>query len=487
MRGAVRAPSLTIAFRPSQAFLALGRQLCSQVEPRNGRRISLAGVLTAAVAASAWLLVGGAASSANAAGDPCANADARTGVGRNLPDCRAYELVTPPELKTIPQTGPGGFGGTTGGDLFNSPPTTPAGDGFMFQVGGSALPGLPGNGRVNQYFAERGAAGWTSTPSSPDGTQVDYPGIGGFSADHGYAANVALRKSGAEPQLSLDLDPSTFFPSTSWIRYPDGVYHLTGEGTIPTDPDTDGYDNGFIDDIHARADWISAGGEHIIFDTLDQGSTPLQLTEDAPADGTPAVYDRTADGLHVVSLLPGEVTPTNKALFKGSSADGSTVLFSIGSELYARVNDAKTLDLGAVTAAGISADGSVVYYKDAGNISSIDTASEQVTPVVSTGDAKPVLLGPDGGHFYFLSGQQLDGPSNGSPGGNNLYVAHGGNAQFIGEVSAADTREALAGAAAATRSALRRLGLSCRTIRRGCCMRLHRLTETTSPLTRTRS
>ena len=291
-----------------------------------------------------------------------------------------------------------------GGAETNStaPPSTPSGDGFMFQVAGSALPGMPGNGRLNEYSAKRSADGWTSTLSSPDGTQVDYPLIGGFSADHGYAAVAATRR-GTDPRGSLDLDdPTPYFSRTGWIRYPDGSYHLTGEGLslqapTPTGTTTDSSTTS----TRTLIGLLLARPTSSLIRTTRRGATrnSEQLTADAPPTGTPAVYDRTGDGLHLISLLPGDVTPTNPAFFEGSSIDGSTVLFSIGSDLYARVNNAKTLSLGTVTAAGVSADGSVVYYNDGGNISSIDTASEQVTPVVGSGDAQPILLGPDGDHF----------------------------------------------------------------------------------------
>jgi hypothetical protein len=387
--------------------------------------------------------------SAIAAGEVCPNEAVRVEQkATRLPACRAYELVTPVDTNDAPPyaLGGGSFVSAVYGTAFSSPPATADGNSFKFVIVSTAIPGLPGNGFSNGYRAVRGATGWSSSLTSPTGPEAGISGPGGFSSDGGYSV-FSVGHNVGRYNGTLDTwgeSPLDFVSNSNYIRYPDGSNHLVGEGTLPAEPDTDGFPNGFRDDPFATINWISASGSHMVFETRRGGNgheaeEPVQLTSDAPADGIAAVYDRTPEGLHVVSLLPGDVTPTEPSTFQGSSADGSVVLFKTGSTLYARLHDASTVPVVSGTAlpGGVSADGSKAFYSQGGNLFAFDTATQLTTQITTTGDAEFVQVSPGGSRIFFVSPSQLDG-AKGISGSPNLYEWSGGSATFIATVEPSD-------------------------------------------------
>jgi hypothetical protein len=379
-----------------------------------------------AVAAPAW---------APAAG--CPNEALRGGASSVLPDCRAYELVTPPET--------GGYFPmertlSSPNQYFSLFAIDPSASSVVFQTQQGAIPGLSGSGSDDRYESIRGSGGWTTSLDGPTAAQSETPGPGGVSQDHGYSF-VKTQQSILPDRGSLNREAGvTENESSTWLRKPNGQFELVGHGELADDPD-------------ACGDYISPGGSHIIFDTRDcsgTGAAGPRLLPDSPASGTQAVYDRTPAGLHTVSLLPGDAIPTEDAYFQGVSADGSVVLFGIGTfgagPLYARVNDAETLAVanpatapgGSITPAGASADGGQVFYVQAGDFFSFDTATATTTPIASTGDARPVNIATDGSRAYFVSESEIGGE--GEAGQPNLYLwtASSDSTVFVATVSPGD-------------------------------------------------
>ena len=116
----------------------------------------------------------------------------------------------------------------------------------------------------------------------------------------------------------------------------------------------------------------------------------MQLEPEAPASGIAAIYDRTPDGLtHVVSLLPGDQTPTADSQYRGVSADGSAVFFAVEGVLYERRDDATTLEVSpaGATFAGASENGGRVFYLRGGNVFVFDADAEATTQLTSAGGA----------------------------------------------------------------------------------------------------
>jgi hypothetical protein len=119
-----------------------------------GRRASSARRLILSTAASAGLLTALAlfASSASAA-DTCPNAALRPGPGAHLPDCRAYEQVSPTDKN--------------GGDIFAfNEAIASSGDAISYPSG-SAFAGSPGSTASVQYLSTRSASGWATQGITP--------------------------------------------------------------------------------------------------------------------------------------------------------------------------------------------------------------------------------------------------------------------------------------------------------------------------------
>lgn len=286
------------------------------------------------------------------------------------------------------------------------------------------------NGIADVYETERRADGWMTTRRmSPPGSAVIAPTPGGVAPDHLYTSTNAGNGS-----MSLG-------GGTDYLANPDGTYELTGPGSLGDEP--------FV-----QTRWISDGGNHVIFTTGEDPKQSvwcfearpdcavLRLEPTAAATGTGAIYDRSADGpTHVISLLPGDVTPLagEEAFYQGASRDGSSVAFRIGGVLYVRVDRAETLEVagGEPSFAGLSADGRYLFYLAAGNIHRFDTATEADEQVNASGDAEVVNVSADGSHVYFISESQLDG-ANGTAGQPNMYVWSGGPPAYVATVAPSD-------------------------------------------------
>jgi hypothetical protein len=364
----------------------------------------------------------------------CPNEALRTGPSSELPDCRAYELVSPPDSNGRLLTP---LIALHYSDVFSTSLITPAGNSVLFMTDNSSLdqPEEP-NGSLDLYAAERSSAGWqTVRHLSPSGAQGVLPDPGGVSGDHRYTfANVAPVEGGALPGGSLAEEGDA-----DYLVSPDGSFELTGVGSLGSER-------------LAQGRYISPGGDHVIFTTggawckaESKSCLIRQLEPTAPATGTAAIYDRRPDGpTRTVSRLPGDITPAagEAAEYQGSSADGTVVAFKIKDTLYVRVDGAETKLATASESsyAGLSADGGFLFYVSAGNIFRFDTSTGQTQQINSSGDATVDNVSADGSHVYFLSATQLDG-SKGTAGQPNMYVWSGGGLDFIATVLPSDVLE----------------------------------------------
>jgi streptogramin lyase len=350
--------------------------------------------------------------------ETCPNALRRSGASAGLPDCRAYELVTPALNGLRPASQIGTNGQASNFDTWLG---APGGDSLIFDTAGS-LPGVAGNGVHDQYRAVRGGGGWSTALVAPSGAQAEAARPGGVSSDHGYAFWLVGRSG----QGGGSLEEAA--PITTYVRHPDGTFAVLGQGTRGQDPPATGR-------------WIGPGGVHIVFSTAS--GSAVQLEPEAPAAGIAAIYDRTPDGVtHVVSLLPGDQTPTTDSEYRGVSVDGSAVFFAVGGVLYERRDDATTLEVSpaGATFAGASEDGGRVFYLRGGDVFAFDAGADATTQLTNAGGATVVNVSADGSHLYFVSPEQLDGGS-GVAGSNNLYVWDGETIRFIAVLSADDLRD----------------------------------------------
>lgn len=345
---------------------------------------------------------------ANAAQAACPNEALRGGPSANLPDCRAYELVTPANTDGRDPARP--VDPNLRFNLFPFPLFSPVRDSLLFVMSGTPLHEPPGaSGVEDVYRTERFVDGWrTVSRMSPSGEEARLPNPGGFSSDQLYYFSQVRPVGGT---LAGDGD-------ISYLGNPDGSFEILGVGSLGSEP-------------RARGRYISPGGEHIIFSTDEswclgaESCDKLQLEPEAAPSGTTAIYDRSPDGpTRVVSVL-GQNTPLEageNAAYQGVSADGSTVAFTVEGKLYVRRHDSFTAEVPdeGATFAGLSADGSILFYLSGNDVFRFDVDGEEATQLTTSGNASIVTVSADGSTVYFLSSSQIN--DEGTAEEPNLYV-----------------------------------------------------------------
>jgi len=359
----------------------------------------------------------------------CPNQDLRTGPSAALPDCRAYELVTP-----VDTNGHAPFGTRIGANAFTTRQVSPAGDRVPFALEGAPLSGMEGTGGQagDPYLATRGSAGWSISYRGPSPVEAEAAVPGTGSPDQGYSFWLAQGSSGSA--LIEGKQPV-------YVEYPDGHSELLGQGSLGIDPG-------------AQGKLITTGGTQIIFSTggTDSNNSPVQLEPDAAPDGTRAVYDRTADGItHVVSLQPGDVPfeAGENARFVDASPDGVGVVFVVGDilvgdTLYLRYDNSETFEIGSgIQYAGIAEGGGHVFYVEEGNLKAFEVATKATVDFSVSGDVTPVTVSADGSTAYFVSPTVLTVEPNPSgeepqPGAENLYRSVEGRIAFVAAVTERD-------------------------------------------------
>lgn len=397
------------------------------MQPSKAGRLVIA--LMALCAIGATLMI----STGSARAGECPNEALRAGKSRKLPDCRAYELVSPANSNgravSVLE-----FGLSI--NQFPSELASPSGDQFAYFIQGGPLPEPGGaTGTYDRYNAERVPDGWrTPRRLSPTGEEAVFPNGGGISPDHQYyfvGVNVGVNGSGGA--LSDEGEANYLGDSSN-------SFELIGLGSIGTER-------------RAEGRWITAGGTHVVFSTggsaCEASGVPCESTQlepEAPPTGTPTIYDRSADGAtDVVSLLPTDLSPAagEGAFYQGVSADGSAIAFNIGSTLYVRIDGDETREVfnGPFAFAGISQNGDELFFESEGNGHVYDTRTgldHQFTNTAPTAPISFVNVSADGSNVYFIAEEEIGGEgANGQP---NLFVWNGDEdaITFIATVSPSD-------------------------------------------------
>lgn len=371
-----------------------------------------------------------------------------------LPDCRAYEMVTPANknntqvLTVSPLSADGDrvlyetIGGTattvSGAHPLLLATRTPAG-----WVSRDILPPpalWPGQtymvGAVNDELTEATMSsfeGIGATNASPDVTLLRSPLDGTQTLLHTFPQYFGA--SGIEVVASEDLSrvftnaPEAIDPSHQADTY--NVYEL-GSGTprlVSAMPATDlaptcgvpagNSPIGFVTTSMAVSErWVSSDGSKAFFQT--RGDDP-----DAPACDDPLqLYRRDLDAA-TTALISGPVVTGDPDLgvvrLLQATADGSVAVYRTATSL----DVADDLD-------GIAEDQDIYRWTEGGGNVCVTCVVANAT-VSTIGRAS---VSEDGAFVYFMSaGQLADAPAAASNGAPNLYVVHGGVARWISRVN----------------------------------------------------
>ena len=389
----------------------------------------------------------------SAPAESCSNAEFRTGPSASLSECRAYELVSTPDL--------GGPSARPVNDPASTQAWAPVAAGGDAAIWGTdaVLPGHDSEGKSNEFYvSRRGPTGWTQTFVSPPGSKVRAPSVLVFA--------------------TLDLDRLIWltFDATIDPADPDSVDGLSTTDQRFKDLYREEPDGSFVWLTRSSAE-LPAGGENIIFGAasadaqrvlfgfdrqLELGAPPYSVYERAgqtttlvsrDENGAPlenarvaAVSDDgsmvafgTSDGLylrhsdiaHSIQLVPGQ------GGFESLSADGSRAVFNTGVSLTADDEDASVdlyeynADTGALMR--ISAPSGSPAGSDPGNR---DDCASPLSGSFSCGVAA-VAVTRDGSKIYFVSPEQLDG-TRGTEGAPNMYLREGDETRYIATLDSGD-------------------------------------------------
>jgi hypothetical protein len=374
----------------------------------------------------------------------CPNEQFRVGPSAALPDCRAYELVTPPDLggsSVKPAEESEGVWGPAALPNLEWSLASVDGNALVWETD-AVLPGDPSNGSNDTYVSRRAPGGWSSNRIGPPGNEVD-GGASPLQYATPYSDRFVFKTFGAT--LPGDDGPPGMSNTDLYRQEPDGTFSHVNVGSEPE----------------------AANSESVI---------GLDLTPDAkrivfwdarglmPGAVAGTVY---ANENGLTEIVSKDESGTPVAAFNGMlSEDGSVFAFTdaIGEKLYIRNLDSDTTvefpteSKGTYEQLALSEDGSRVVFatalqmgledQDAGlDIYEYNAATGSLTRLsAATGspntsgnadtcgsggcDARFLAATKDATGVYFLSPELLDG-SKGIEGESNLYFRRGGETTYV--------------------------------------------------------
>ncbi len=398
-----------------------------------------------------------------ASADSCPNAAFRTGPSAALPDCRAYEMVSPPYKGSGPAETVGPFISESGSEM------------HMNDIGGFGDPGDDAGFWGSEYLTARTGSGWASTPIDPPLSQFDLP-------------------QGEERDISQDFRRTLFFAAPialrpgrhgerAYIREPNGSFVEVGPLLPPSALSSQAY-------VARYYEGASADLSHIVF-ILEGGNSEILWPGDETTAYAPSLYEYVGTGNAVPALVGvnnsgeqisrcGTTLGANEteaslgahanAKFNAISRSGGSVFFSVDpceggppvGEVYARIGESRTVaisepsvedcsacdttlvDRSGALFQGASEDGSKVFFLTSqpllGGDSTVnlyeydfDAPAGQRVVRVSAGNPAGanvqgvVRISEDGSRVYFVAQGVLTGEPNGLgqsavDGEDNLYL-----------------------------------------------------------------
>lgn len=403
----------------------------------------------------------------------CPNGQLRVGFSAALPDCRAYELVTPPNSGSAqPDTEAAGgpFGEeiiiTPGGGVFGNFGAR-NGERLAYRTA-EVLPGAGSSGY--DYVATRGMSGWFSEDLIPlqsyDGDRCSAEPSGNVVREYSSELTDAVVRVGAGENWGESRETAGCGAQGLEVvaGEPLGVENLllrdntTGTYRLIDVPPVG------VTPMNAHFHGGSADLGHVVF------SENARLTANAPA-GVEDLYEWDEGVIRLVTILPngapvvgalaqdpGSVSSRSSVI----SAEGARVFFTAGGNLYVRINGEETVQLdqprGGSGAGGdgsfqaASANGTQALFTDeasAGLTSDTEAGSgtnlyryadgrlTDLTPAAHAQVLRVLGISEDGSYVYFaadgvLSGSQAnDRGETAQAGRPNIYLWDGGSTTFI--------------------------------------------------------
>lgn len=411
----------------------------------------------------------------------CPNEQLRGSFSARMPDCRAYELVTPPP-KTSSQFDAGGVGYSS----------TVAADGEAVSlVTTEPQPGAPTSGE--HYVATRGAGGWIAEDIMPL-ESYDGAGCPEFQQAEAYSDQLTkdVMRVGGASRASVSEDVHEAPDSCN----PEGRQVVSGEPV--------GYENLLVrdnatgtyrlvnvtppgvtpEDAHFQA--ASADLSHVIF-------TETSHLAEGATYGVENLYEWDEGTLRLVSVLPdgtavpGSLAAKAQVIHSGGvdeekfapehegvlSSDGSHVLFAYGGALYDRIDGQRTVQVdekqggsglsGGGSFKAATSDGSKVFFLDESKLTADSTAAagepdlyecalpegaskcelSDLTVAAVGGHADVLRVTPLGRHdssyvYFVAEGVLAEGAQAGQ---QNLYLWNGKETTFIATRGAGEGHE----------------------------------------------
>ncbi|MGC1167066.1 MAG: hypothetical protein WA862_13265 [Solirubrobacterales bacterium] len=390
---------------------------------------------------------------------PCANDSFRLNAAASLPDCRAYEMVSPVDKNNADII-----------TLLNQPEllarsNRSAADGEKLTYSASKAFGDAISSPYSvQYMASRSPQGWLGHSISPARK--------GGTLNGSMALDTQFKEG-----FSADLCTGWFFQDTDLALAPEAVpgfpnlykADLCGGGgyeaiTRVAPPEREPNEYGF------EVQGASADGSHTIFRANDK----LTATS-GPAGEAPRVYDSFEGGLRPVCVLPNKTAVADCttgfaeshvfAANVGSghfhnavSEDGLRIYWTAASrgpgKLYLRSNTVTTtaVSKGPAEFLGAAADGSRAIYREAGQLFEFEVEEDapEGGSVIAGALIRPnggvVGMSEDATRVYFVSGEDLDGAAAAAAGEPNLYLHEDGSVTFIATLSMGDMEAVISSA-----------------------------------------
>ncbi len=312
----------------------------------------------------------------------CPNEQRRGGFAARLPDCRAYELVTPPVESSSQFDAAKEF-------AFSS--TVAAGGEAVSLVTTEPRPSAPTSGK--QYVATRGAGGWIAEDIMPI---EPYDGAGCPEYQYAYAYSDQLTKDvllvggGSSTTVSGNIheDPESCNPAGSQVVSGEPVGQ---ENLLVRDNTTGAYRL-----VNVTPPGVTPADAH--FQAASADLSRVIFTENAPLAvgaryGVENLYEWDEGAVRLVSVLPnGTAVAGSPAAKAGTpehegvvSSDGSHVLFTYGGALYDRIDGQRTVQVdesqggsgpsGGGTLQAATSDGQEVFFLDESKLSPDSTAA----------------------------------------------------------------------------------------------------------------